>query len=157
MNSYELLDSMATALADDSVLAANATTWYGVEHQVFIDHDQADPPGEDDGFALLHLHSPAKIAAEDNEIVEYAFILSIDVQDPAQATRAESNASEFAATARLDAMANRSIAVVRAAKPGDFVMGYEYYTDTVNNFPAFTADILIEFKQRVLIGQDPLA
>lgn len=157
MKSYDLLDSIVTALATDAQLTTYANNWYGADHQVYIDQDQENPPGEDEGYVLIHLHSPSKNGHEESRTPEHGFYLAVDVQDPADAVRSESNASEFSATKRLDEIVMRIIEVIRATKPGNWAMGYDYETDTITAFPMFTADILITFVNHLTIGEDPLA
>jgi hypothetical protein len=155
MKIYDLISSLQTAVAQDSELADMAVNWYGQAHRAFIDQDADNPPGEPD-CPNLQFHSPEKRAAEDSRTVIYGFYLDIQVCDEADRMRAQENAFEFSATMRLAEFVERGLAVIRAAKPDDFSMSYEFVTDTITHFPVFTADVFVQFTQALVIGQDPL-
>jgi len=156
MNIYTLINDLVTAVAQDAELSAWTQANYGQKHNVYLDQDERDPPGESDA-PDVQFHSPSKSADEENRIVEYGFGLYIVIYDAATETRAEDNVEEFTATGKLTEFINRTLIVIRAAKPTDFVMGYDWMTDTITSFPNFEADVAIGFRERMLIGDDPLA
>ena len=155
MKVYTLINNLVTAVAQDATLTAWTQANYGQKHNVYLDQDERDPPGESDA-PDVQFHSPAKSADEENRIVEYGFGLYIVIYDAATETRAEDNVEEFTATGKLTEFINRILTVIRAAKPSGFVMGYDWMTDTITSFPNFEADVAVGFRERMLIGDDPL-
>jgi len=155
MNIYTLINNLVTAVAQDAELSAWTLANYGQKHNVYLDQDERDPPGESDA-PDVQFHSPSKSADEENRIVEYGVGVYIVIYDAAVETRAEDNVEEFTATQKLVEFINRILTVIRAAKPVDFVMGFDWMTDTITSFPNFEADVAIGFRERMLIGDDPL-
>lgn len=155
MNVYTLVNDLVTAVAQDSELIAWSWLHYGQKPNVYLDQDEREPPGESDA-PDVQFHSPSKSADEENRIVEYGVGLFIVVNDASLVTRAESNVEEFTATGKLVEFINRILTVIRAAKPADFIMGYDFITDTLTSFPNFEADVAVGFRERILIGGDPL-
>ena len=156
MNIYTLINNLITAVAQDAELTAWTQANYGQKHNVYLDQDERHPPGESDA-PDVQFHSPSKSADEENRIVEYGVGVYMVIYDAATETRAEDNVEEFTATGKLTEFINRILTVIRAAKPSDFVMGFDWMTDTITSFPNFEADIAIGFRERMLIGDDPLA
>jgi len=156
MNVYTLMDDIVSGVASDATLSASCVIWYGRAPYVYIDHDEDNPPDQDD-CPDIQFHSPEKKADEENREVHYGLYASVMVNDTTDATRTEDTASEFGATEKLFGMLTRIITTVRASKPAGFVMAYELETDTVSTFPVFVATIYFSFIERVYIGQDPLA
>lgn len=155
MDIYTLINDLVTAVAQDAELSAWTQVNYGQKHNVYLDQDERYPPGESDA-PDVQFHSPSKSADEENRIVEYGIGIYIVIYDAAQETRAEGNVEEFTATGKLAEFINRILTVIRAAKPADFVMGFDWMTDTITSFPNFDADVAIGFRERMLIGDDPL-
>ena len=156
MNIYTLINDLVTAVAQDSELIAWTQVHYGQKQNVYLDQDERYPPGESDA-PDVQFHSPSKSADEENRIVEYGVGVYVVIYDAATETRAEDNVEEFTATGKLAEFINRILTVIRAAKPADFVMGFDWMTDTITSFPNFEADVAIGFRERMLIGMDPLA
>lgn len=155
MDLYTLLDNLVTAVAQDATLKAWSQLYYGQDHYVFVDQDERDPPGESDA-PCVQFHSPSKSADEENRIVEYGVGVFALISDNTLETGGEDNVEEYTSTGRLVYFANRIITVIRAAKPDDFVMAYGLITDTITGFPNFEADIAVDFRERLVIGDDPL-
>jgi hypothetical protein len=145
MDPFDLMDAGVTALATDSTLQGWCQSWYGKDIEVFIDQDVSNPPGQDD-CPSIQFHSPGKSVDEFKKGVTYSYLLLIGVEDTEDETRAESNVNQFKGTARLTAIIERAIAVIREAKPNsNFVLSAEYETDTISLFPVHFAEVLITF------------
>lgn len=156
MKIYDLLRTLQFAVAADAELSAMAFNWYGQVHQVYLDQDKQNPPSEVD-CPSIQFHSPAKQAAETSDTVEYGFLIDITVADETDALPIETNASEFSATARMVDFIERTIAVMRAAKPAQMFFAAQYATDTVTFFPVFTAQIDVLLTEELTLDVDPFS
>ena len=155
MDVYTLMNNLVTAVAADTTLKTWSQANYGQDHNVFIDQDDREPPGESSA-PDVQFHSPSKNADEEVRIVDYTIGLFIVLYDAAEATRAEDNVAEYSATQNLVTFIDRILVVIRETMPAGWVMAYDYITDTISAFPNFEADVAVMFRQRILIGQDPL-
>ena len=151
MDPFDLMNAGVTALAADPGLQAWSRVWFDRALQIYIDPPVEDPPGEEDRddqvqAPTIQAHSPAKAGDEFKKGVTYTYWLMITLEDAADEVRAEDNVRQPRGTARLTAIVERAVAVIRANKPdSNFVMSYEYETDTVSLYPQHIADVAVTF------------
>jgi len=158
LNSYELIDSLKSHIADSDPLINRIESWYGAgSAHVFVDHDRNAPSGEDNYSVMVQLHSPWKAAGEEDRDVLHSFIVSVDMVDSVDVSTGNDNLSEYRATERLIIVAELCIAIIQTHKPTNWAMSFSLKTDTVTNFPIFCAEVEVSLLQHLTIGTDPFA
>lgn len=156
MDLYDLIEDLRDAVARDAAAVAWSVSNYGKTHNVFIDQDPENPPGES-AAPDVQFHSPSKGADEEKRNIDYGFGVFVSIKDESEVSGGDANVTEFTATQKVNQYVVLILAAIRSAKPANYYMSYDYLIDTISNFPIFEVDIAVSFSEKVLIGQDPLA
>ncbi len=157
MNINTLIDALAVAIASDSVTTAWSTAAYGQSHQVFLNVDRRNPPGEDE-CPFVIIYPLGKSAGESQARKVHTVEVDVCLHDESSDTLANvQGVTTYAGLGNLETFRKHvENAVVGASIGRCAVDALEVEFNTIDSFPFMWAGMIFRIGEDVLIGSDPL-
>ena len=154
------INTILTDIAQDIALNADLGAWsdvtYGRTHEVFINIDRRNPPGEDD-CPYVVLYPISKNVGSGEGVKRHGFEIICCINDDSSRTHAEANITEYEGVQNIETFRKKVETIIDAADlSGAFVETVDIEYETIEMFPFMMAGMVISVHEDWSFGEDPL-
>lgn len=155
MDINTLIETFSEAIAADDDLKAWSNLYYSQDHQVFVNVDVRDMPGESD-CPYVGLLPVSKFVGKAVSTKEHSLGVFCCIHDSSSVTT-PLNIVKFKGVERIEEFRKLVEDVIVANAPTNILMAeVEIDYDTITEFPFMTADMLVKLTEPVTLGSDYL-
>ena len=154
------INTILTDIAQDIALNADLGAWstvtYGRTHEVFINIDRRNPPGEDN-CPYVVLYPISKNVGSGESVKRHGFEIICCVNDDSSRTHAETNVTEYEGVQNIETFRKKVETIIDGTDIGGaFVETVDIEYETIEMFPFMMAGMVVSIHEDWSFGDNPL-
>jgi len=156
MDINDLIEDLSQGVARSETVSAWCLATYGQAHQVYVNYDERDPPGED-ACPWVALMPSDKTTGKAVERKQHVIEAVCCIHDETSQTYTDTNITEYKGVKRLETFRKYVEDAIDGVDIGNVLLDtVQIQYETIGSFPFMMAGMLINFGEPVVLGTDPL-